>query len=195
MEMGAFLDSDSDQEETKIRHDVDQEEKIVGRASKSPVKRLAKFKPREAKIPVASGVGVSKVRLIKKRVKLEKRPGVNDALSFYADNKNMVSEINEEENKGLNEEEQEAKTETERSNRLHIHLDVFASLLDYQHDGVQFLWKNYQRKVGSLLADDMGLGKTVQIAAFLAAASFIGELEYAIVVAPATLLDYWESEL
>ena len=48
MEMGAFLDSDSDQEERKVRHDVDQEEKIVGRASKSPVKRLAKFKPREA---------------------------------------------------------------------------------------------------------------------------------------------------
>lgn len=36
-------------------------------------------------------------------------------------------------------------------------------LRDYQQEGIQFLYNNFRRGHGSLLADDMGLGKTIQV--------------------------------
>ena len=41
----------------------------------------------------------------------------------------------------------------------------------------------------------MGLGKTVQISSYLAALKLSGQIRRALVVVPATLCDYWESEL
>ncbi|KAL7684133.1 putative P-loop containing nucleoside triphosphate hydrolase [Plasmopara halstedii] len=42
-------------------------------------------------------------------------------------------------------------------------------LLDYQRQGVEFLFKAYNCNTGAILGDDMGLGKTIQIIAFLSA--------------------------
>ncbi|GAB4813149.1 hypothetical protein N2152v2_000195 [Parachlorella kessleri] len=42
-------------------------------------------------------------------------------------------------------------------------------LRGYQRDGVRFLYRQYCRGTGGILADDMGLGKTVQCVAFCAA--------------------------
>ncbi|XP_066299011.1 DNA excision repair protein ERCC-6-like 2 [Branchiostoma lanceolatum] len=42
-------------------------------------------------------------------------------------------------------------------------------LRDYQRDGVQFLYRQYEREMGAILGDDMGLGKTVQVISFLSA--------------------------
>ncbi|KAF5329238.1 hypothetical protein D9619_009039 [Psilocybe cf. subviscida] len=42
-------------------------------------------------------------------------------------------------------------------------------LRDYQRDGVQFLYRQYEKNLGGLLGDDMGLGKTIQIISFLSA--------------------------
>ena len=50
-------------------------------------------------------------------------------------------------------------------------------------------------KDGCILADDMGLGKTVQIAVFLTALKFQSLIHKAMVVVPATLMDYWLNEI
>jgi len=42
-------------------------------------------------------------------------------------------------------------------------------LREYQRDGVQFFWNQYQKGLGGLLGDDMGLGKTIQVISFLSA--------------------------
>ncbi|XP_078575534.1 uncharacterized protein LOC144861483 isoform X2 [Branchiostoma floridae x Branchiostoma japonicum] len=42
-------------------------------------------------------------------------------------------------------------------------------LRDYQREGVQFLYRQYERGMGAILGDDMGLGKTVQVISFLSA--------------------------
>jgi non-specific serine/threonine protein kinase len=45
--------------------------------------------------------------------------------------------------------------------------NVKATLRAYQNEGVNWLVRNYQRKLGSCLADDMGLGKTLQTLTYL----------------------------
>eukprot|EP00058_Branchiostoma_floridae_P015028 XP_002600516.1 hypothetical protein BRAFLDRAFT_205490 [Branchiostoma floridae] len=42
-------------------------------------------------------------------------------------------------------------------------------LRDYQREGVQFLYRQFERGMGAILGDDMGLGKTVQVISFLSA--------------------------
>ena len=42
-------------------------------------------------------------------------------------------------------------------------------LLDYQREGIQFLYSSIVQNKGAILGDDMGLGKTVQIIALIAA--------------------------
>ncbi|XP_019633398.1 PREDICTED: DNA excision repair protein ERCC-6-like 2 [Branchiostoma belcheri] len=42
-------------------------------------------------------------------------------------------------------------------------------LRDYQREGVQFLYRQYEAGMGAILGDDMGLGKTVQVISFLSA--------------------------
>ena len=68
-------------------------------------------------------------------------------------------------------------------------------LYEYQREGLKFLFRNFRKKCGCILADDMGLGKTVQISAFLTAMRLSGYIRNAIIVAPTTLLDWWESEI
>ena len=54
---------------------------------------------------------------------------------------------------------------------------------------------NFKNKDGCILADDMGLGKTVQIGTYLSSLIFEGLIRRAIVVVPATLIEYWTSEI
>jgi SNF2 family DNA or RNA helicase len=42
-------------------------------------------------------------------------------------------------------------------------------LMDYQRDGVAFLYRLYRANTGGILADDMGLGKSAQAIAFVSA--------------------------
>jgi SNF2 family DNA or RNA helicase len=45
------------------------------------------------------------------------------------------------------------------------------------------------------LADDMGLGKTVQISTYLTSLRSAKLINKAIIIVPATLIAYWESEI
>jgi DNA excision repair protein ERCC-6 len=65
----------------------------------------------------------------------------------------------------------------------------------YQRTGVRWLWELYRQGAGGILGDEMGLGKSVQLAAFLGGLHRSGRLRSALVVAPATLMAQWASEL
>ena len=70
-------------------------------------------------------------------------------------------------------------------------IDWPGELMAFQLDGVKAL-------VGSqrlLLADDMGLGKTIQVIVALRILFLRGEIETAMVIAPASVLDQWRREL
>lgn len=89
----------------------------------------------------------------------------------------------------------EYHSQIQHSEILSIHPAIFEKLFDHQIVGVNFLYENFKSKNGCVLADDMGLGKTVQISTFLGALKIAGYIKHAMVVVPATLLDYWEAEI
>ncbi len=66
-----------------------------------------------------------------------------------------------------------------------------AQLRAYQLEGVSWLWKLAQSKLGGILADEMGLGKTVQMLAFLLARR---PSEPSLIVCPTSLLANWRNE-
>ena len=72
-----------------------------------------------------------------------------------------------------------------------------AQLRHYQHRGFNWLYKNAQLGLGSLLADDMGLGKTLQVITTLQKFKEEGALKNkpALVIAPTTLLSNWKAEM
>jgi SNF2 family DNA or RNA helicase/uncharacterized Zn finger protein len=72
-----------------------------------------------------------------------------------------------------------------------------AQLRHYQQRGFNWLYKNAQLGLGSLLADDMGLGKTIQVITALQKFKEEGALKNkpALVIAPTTLLSNWKAEI
>ena len=70
---------------------------------------------------------------------------------------------------------------------------LHAQLRRYQRDGFRWLCTLWENGFGGILADDMGLGKTLQMIALLLYRK--GQAGSALVVAPASLLFNWESEV
>ena len=71
-------------------------------------------------------------------------------------------------------------------------------LRPYQVRGYEWLLRNADIKVGSILADDMGLGKTLQVITAMLKLKEDGQLtpeRPALVVVPTTLLTNWEHEI
>ncbi|KAL3798395.1 hypothetical protein HJC23_005048 [Cyclotella cryptica] len=68
-------------------------------------------------------------------------------------------------------------------------------LFPYQRTGVRWMWELYCQGAGGVVGDEMGLGKTVQVSAFLGAMAANRFLDSALIIAPATMLSHWLSEL
>jgi SNF2 family DNA or RNA helicase len=61
--------------------------------------------------------------------------------------------------------------------------------------GISWLYNLFLEDKGGVLGDDMGLGKTVQICAYLKGLFDSDMIKRAIVVVPATMKSYWQTEL
>src|SRR6266571_995630 len=75
--------------------------------------------------------------------------------------------------------------------------ELNGTLRPYQQVGVRWLYFLAKLGLGACLADDMGLGKTIQMLALLLVlrSQTEGPLRPSLLVAPASLLANWESEL
>ncbi|VDN15813.1 unnamed protein product, partial [Dibothriocephalus latus] len=75
---------------------------------------------------------------------------------------------------------------------------IYEKLYSYQREGVAWLWKLHKKSCGGILADDMGLGKTFQTIAFLAgylnSEESLRKRRTAMVLAPVSVLNTWQSE-
>ena len=72
---------------------------------------------------------------------------------------------------------------------------LYERLFEHQKIGVKWLYGLYQGKKGGVLGDDMGLGKTVQVATLLKGLFDSGQIKKVLIVVPATMKVYWETEL
>ena len=68
-------------------------------------------------------------------------------------------------------------------------------LFQYQRNGIEWMYQLHQQMTGGIIGDEMGLGKTVQVAAFLGAAAASRLLKSVLIIAPATILQHWLTEL
>lgn len=73
----------------------------------------------------------------------------------------------------------------------HIHSNLF----NHQKVGISWLYNLYRENKGGVLGDDMGLGKTVQVAVYLRGLFEADLIKRVLIVVPATLKSYWETEL
>lgn len=76
--------------------------------------------------------------------------------------------------------------------QYHVPGGLQADLREYQEEGFRWMMRLADWGAGACLADDMGLGKTVQSIAVLLSKAQRGA---SLVVAPASVLSNWESEL
>ena len=73
--------------------------------------------------------------------------------------------------------------------------DIYDRLFEHQKEGVRWLYSQYKQKKGCVLGDDMGLGKTVQVSVLCKGLYDSEQIKKVLVVVPATLKVYWETEL
>jgi uncharacterized Zn finger protein len=75
--------------------------------------------------------------------------------------------------------------------------DIHATLRPYQQRGYDWLYRNAQLGLGSVIADDMGLGKTLQVITALLKLKQDGALQTdkALIVMPTSLLTNWQKEI
>ncbi|RKP32255.1 hypothetical protein METBISCDRAFT_12321 [Metschnikowia bicuspidata] len=90
----------------------------------------------------------------------------------------------------------EAFSETKAEDMAETPAELLIKLLDHQRQGLQWLVKKEEQKMGVLLADDMGLGKTVQTIALIVANALKEDgPRLTLIVGPVSLLRQWEAEL
>ena len=68
-------------------------------------------------------------------------------------------------------------------------------LFSYQRTGLRWMWELHCQGAGGVVGDEMGLGKTVQVASFVGAMAANRYLDSVLIIAPATMLSHWLSEL
>lgn len=97
----------------------------------------------------------------------------------------------------INKELKDKINELLKSDHAPLPEQLKAELRHYQHRGYNWLYKNAQLGLGSLLADDMGLGKTIQVITLLQKFKEEGLLagKPVLVIVPTTLLSNWKAEI
>lgn len=89
--------------------------------------------------------------------------------------------------------------EVDRKLEQTLQSNLRANLRPYQKQGVAWLYRLNQLRLGGVLADDMGLGKTIQVLALLILKRHLSQLPKAafqnLLVVPASLIGNWKSEL
>ncbi|KAL7452435.1 hypothetical protein ACHAWC_004157, partial [Mediolabrus comicus] len=68
-------------------------------------------------------------------------------------------------------------------------------LFPYQRIGLRWMWELHCQGAGGVVGDEMGLGKTVQVCSFLGAMAANRYMDSVLIIAPATMLAHWLSEL
>ncbi len=84
-----------------------------------------------------------------------------------------------------------------RTEKVDLPGGLEATLRPYQVRGYEWMFKNLNVGIGSIIADDMGLGKTLQVITLLLKMKEQGHLKKhkALVIVPTTLLTNWEKEI
>ena len=84
-----------------------------------------------------------------------------------------------------------------KSNEVEKPDGLLATLRPYQERGFDWMYRNAQIGLGSIIADDMGLGKTIQVISLLLKFKEEGKLSHqkALAIVPTTLLTNWQKEI
>jgi len=68
-------------------------------------------------------------------------------------------------------------------------------LFGYQRTALRWMWELHLQGAGGIVGDEMGLGKTVQVCSYLGAMTASRKTRSILIIAPATILMHWLSEL
>eukprot|EP00835_Amoeboradix_gromovi_P006833 NODE_907_length_3188_cov_0.123988.p1 type:complete len:477 gc:universal NODE_907_length_3188_cov_0.123988:637-2067(+) len=91
--------------------------------------------------------------------------------------------------------EMQNQIEEPKSKKAKTESSFIGNLMDFQVEGLQFLYSSWLCGMNGILADDMGLGKTVQCLAFFAKLHDAESLGRIIVICPSAVVYNWVSEM
>ena len=90
--------------------------------------------------------------------------------------------------------EMQEAIEEPKPKKQKVESSFVGTLMDFQEEGLKFLYNSWLCGMNSILADDMGLGKTIQTLAFFAKLFDADSLGRVIVICPSAVVFNWANE-